>query len=173
MPPMGEDGGRAMFAWLREMRDRWPVWKDPVGFWSVFRYADVESAASDPDVFSSDTSAAIPGMERLQRGTLTRMDPPGAPPATPLDQPVVHPEAGRRSGAADRRDRHYIAGSGIRLRPAGSGEPVRLPAARDRDRGAARGADRRPGAVSPLGGLPAVGPAHRLQVGGLHAHRRG
>jgi len=76
MPPMDEDGGRAMFAWLREMRDRRPVWKDPAGFWSVFRYADVERAASDPAAFSSDTTTAIPGMERLQRGTLTRMDPP-------------------------------------------------------------------------------------------------
>src|SRR5262245_17497501 len=76
MPSVGEEGGRAMFAWLREMRDRWPVWKDAMGFWGVFRYADVEHAASDPEVFSSDTTAAIPGMERLQRGTLTRMDPP-------------------------------------------------------------------------------------------------
>ena len=65
-----------MLAWLREMRDRRPVWWDANGFWNVFRYADVQRAAADPAVFSSDTTPVLPGMERLQRGTLTRMDPP-------------------------------------------------------------------------------------------------
>jgi cytochrome P450 len=76
MPSFAAEGGHALFAWLREMRDRHPVWRDPSGFWSVFRYAEVQQAAADPAVFSSDTSPAIPGMSHLQRGTLTRMDPP-------------------------------------------------------------------------------------------------
>ena len=76
MPPWSQDRGRALFGWLREMRDRHPVWRDPNGLWNVFRYADVQQAAAEPAVFSSDTSPVMPGMGRLQRGTLTRMDPP-------------------------------------------------------------------------------------------------
>jgi hypothetical protein len=30
------------------MRDQHPVWRDPNGFWNVFRYADVQQAAGDP-----------------------------------------------------------------------------------------------------------------------------
>jgi cytochrome P450 len=76
LPSFAANGGHALLAWLREMRDQHPVWEDPNGFWSVFRYADVQRAAADPAVFSSDTSPVMPSMSRLQRGTLTRMDPP-------------------------------------------------------------------------------------------------
>src|SRR5262245_33893746 len=31
-PPLAKDDGHAMFAWLREMRDRHPVWRDANGF---------------------------------------------------------------------------------------------------------------------------------------------
>lgn len=76
IPPFAQDGGHALFAWLREMRDRRPVWRGPNDAWNVFRYADVVRSAADPPVFSSDLSALNPGMGRIQRGTLTRMDPP-------------------------------------------------------------------------------------------------
>jgi cytochrome P450 len=75
-PSFATEGGHALFAWLREMRDQHPVWRDPNGFWNVFRYADVQQAAGEPAVFSSDTSSLVPSIARLQRGTLTRMDPP-------------------------------------------------------------------------------------------------
>ena len=47
-PSFATEGGHALFAWLREMRDQHPVWRDPSGFWNVFRYADVQQAAGDP-----------------------------------------------------------------------------------------------------------------------------
>ena len=75
-PRFAEDNGRALIAWLREMRDRQPVWRDPNDLWHVFRYADVLRAAGDPAVFSSEMSGLNPGLNRLQRATLTRMDPP-------------------------------------------------------------------------------------------------
>lgn len=34
IPPFAQDGGYAVFAWLREMRDRRPVWRDSNGFWN-------------------------------------------------------------------------------------------------------------------------------------------
>jgi cytochrome P450 len=75
-PPLGQDRGRAILAWLDETRERRPVWQDANKFWNVFRYADVERAAADPATFSSDTTSLNPSMGRLQRATLTRMDPP-------------------------------------------------------------------------------------------------
>ena len=45
-------------------------------FWNVFRYADVRQASAEPAVFSSDLSRLNPGMSRIQRGTMTRLDPP-------------------------------------------------------------------------------------------------
>jgi cytochrome P450 len=58
------------------MRDRQPVWRDGNEFWHVFRHADVLRAADDPVAFSSEMSSLNPSMARLQRATLTRMDPP-------------------------------------------------------------------------------------------------
>jgi cytochrome P450 len=75
-PSFATDGGHALFRWLREMRDQHPVWLDQMGLWNVFGYADVQRVIADPAVFSSDTTPLIPGMSQLQRGTLTRMDPP-------------------------------------------------------------------------------------------------
>src|SRR5262245_14119667 len=75
-PPLSKNGGRAMFAWLREMRDEHPVWRDANDFWHLFRAADVLRVASDPATFSSDLSGLNPSMARIQRGTLTRIDPP-------------------------------------------------------------------------------------------------
>jgi cytochrome P450 len=75
-PAFGSENGRALFAWLRAMRDEHPVWQDGQGLWNVFRYADVQRVMGDPATFSSDTTRLVPGMSRLQRGTLTRMDPP-------------------------------------------------------------------------------------------------
>src|SRR5262245_12151085 len=76
IPSFAQDGGRALLAWLREMRREHPVWQAPNESWNVFRYADVERAAADPAAFSSDLSGLNPGMGRFQRATLTRMDPP-------------------------------------------------------------------------------------------------
>jgi cytochrome P450 len=76
IPPFGKDGGRALVAWLRDMRDQHPVWCDTNQFWNVFRYADVRHASAEPAVFSSDLSRLNPGMSRIQRGTMTRLDPP-------------------------------------------------------------------------------------------------
>ena len=58
------------------MRDQHPVWCDTNQFWNVFRYADVRQASADPAVFSSDLSPLNPAMSRIQRGTMTRLDPP-------------------------------------------------------------------------------------------------
>ena len=63
-------------AWLHEMRDQHPVWCDTNQFWNVFRYADVRQASAEPAVFSSDLSRLNPGMSRIQRGTMSRLDPP-------------------------------------------------------------------------------------------------
>src|SRR5262245_57327060 len=76
IPGLGQDGGHAILAWLREMRERRPVWRGPGDAWHVFRYADVVRAAADPGVFSSDLSPLNPDLGRIQRATLTRMDPP-------------------------------------------------------------------------------------------------
>jgi hypothetical protein len=34
---MTEQGGHALFRWLREMRDQHPVWLDQMGLWNGFR----------------------------------------------------------------------------------------------------------------------------------------
>src|SRR5262245_49947125 len=75
-PPLSQAGGRAMFAWLREMRYGRPGCRAAGDLWNNFRAADVLGAASDPVTFSSDLSGLNPGMARIQRGTLTRIDPP-------------------------------------------------------------------------------------------------
>ncbi len=76
LPPTTEDGGRILLAWLRDMRDGNPVWRDQYGMWHVFRYADVEQVTSDPELFSSDQTRLIPSMRTIAEGTLTRLDPP-------------------------------------------------------------------------------------------------
>ena len=76
IPPFAERGGQALLIWLRAMRDQRPVWSDTNGFWNVFRYGDVRRAADNPATFSSDLSRLNPSLSHLQRGTLTRVDPP-------------------------------------------------------------------------------------------------
>ncbi|MGH8888102.1 MAG: cytochrome P450 [Egibacteraceae bacterium] len=76
LPPTTEDGGRILLAWLRDMRDGNPVWRDQYGMWHVFRYADVEQVTSDPELFSSDQTRLIPSMRTIAEGMLTRLDPP-------------------------------------------------------------------------------------------------
>ena len=68
IPAFAKDGGRALLAWLRDMRDQHPVWCDTNQFWNVFRYADVRQASAEPAVFSSDLSRLNPGMSSIQRG---------------------------------------------------------------------------------------------------------
>ncbi len=74
--PSAEDGGAALLPWLREMRDRQPVWRDAYGVWHVFRYADVHRAISEPEVFSSDIGRVLPVGQKLSEGNLPRTDPP-------------------------------------------------------------------------------------------------
>lgn len=76
LPPTTEDGGHTLLAWLREMRDSHPVWRDQYGMWHVFRYADIERVTSDPALFSSNESRVIPSMRTIAEGMLTQVDPP-------------------------------------------------------------------------------------------------
>src|SRR5690242_2586619 len=75
-PPAITDGGAALFAWLRRMRDEHPVWRDPRGCYHVFRYDDVRRVLSDFETFSSDHSRFMPAGDVFSRGNLTTMDPP-------------------------------------------------------------------------------------------------
>jgi cytochrome P450 len=74
--PRSADGGQKLLAWLREMRDEQPVWRDPYGIWHVFRYADVARVISDPQVFSSDLGRLFAIGEKFSQGNLLRTDPP-------------------------------------------------------------------------------------------------
>ncbi|MGH3696145.1 MAG: cytochrome P450 [Pseudonocardiaceae bacterium] len=74
--PSAEDGGATLLPWLREMRERQPVWRDSYGVWHVFRYADVHRAISEPEVFSSDIGRVLPVGRKLSEGNLPRTDPP-------------------------------------------------------------------------------------------------
>ncbi|MBV9648772.1 MAG: hypothetical protein JO296_01365 [Pseudonocardiales bacterium] len=74
--PRSADGGQKLLAWLREMRDEQPVWRDPYGIWHVFRYADVARVISDPQVFSSDLGRVFAIGEKFSQGNLLRTDPP-------------------------------------------------------------------------------------------------
>ncbi len=74
--PTTEDGGAVLLPWLREMRERQPVWRDAYGIWHVFRYADVHRAISDAEVFSSDISRILPFGQKFTAGNLARTDPP-------------------------------------------------------------------------------------------------
>ncbi|MGH3846748.1 MAG: cytochrome P450 [Pseudonocardiaceae bacterium] len=74
--PSAEDGGATLLAWLSEMREHQPVWRDAYGVWHVFRYADVHRAISEPEVFSSDIGRVLPVGKMLSEGNLGRTDPP-------------------------------------------------------------------------------------------------
>lgn len=75
-PPGTADGGAALFAWLRRMRDKAPVWRDPRGCYHVFRYDDVRRVLTDLETFSSDHGRFMSGGDVFSRGNLTTMDPP-------------------------------------------------------------------------------------------------
>lgn len=66
----------ALLDWLHTMREHQPVWLDRYGVWHVFRHADVEAITRDPATFSSDTTRLVPAAAPVQRGMLTRIDPP-------------------------------------------------------------------------------------------------
>jgi cytochrome P450 len=76
LAPTAADGGATLLAWLREMRDSYPVWRDAYGTWHVFRYADVHRAISDTEVFSSEIGRVFPVGQKFSAGNLTRTDPP-------------------------------------------------------------------------------------------------
>lgn len=75
-PPSLADGGPAMFAWLREMRDHHPVHEDRYGVFHVYRHADVLAVTSDPAVFSSDLGRLRPDSSALSEEILSVIDPP-------------------------------------------------------------------------------------------------
>jgi cytochrome P450 len=74
--PTAEDGGHILLPWLRDMRERHPVWRDRYGSWHVFRYADVARVISNPRVFSSDEARVLPAVDKFSAGNLLRTDPP-------------------------------------------------------------------------------------------------
>lgn len=74
--PTVEDGGHALFGWLRTMRDDHPVHQDEYGVFHVFRHADVLAVSSDPAVFSSELSRLRPDSEALTEEILSVIDPP-------------------------------------------------------------------------------------------------
>ncbi|MEU2389710.1 cytochrome P450 [Streptomyces sp. NPDC007369] len=75
-PPSMADGGKAMLAWLRTMRDEHPVHEDQYGVFHVYRHADVLAVTSDPAVFSSDLSRLRPDSSALSEEILSVIDPP-------------------------------------------------------------------------------------------------
>lgn len=72
------DGGPAVLAWLRRMRDEQPVWFDESnGTWSLFRYNDIVRALRDTDTFCSDPSRSLPPeMAENAEGSMVSIDPP-------------------------------------------------------------------------------------------------
>ncbi len=74
--PPGTDDEPALLAWLAQMRETAPVWRDRYGLHHVFRHDDVVAVTSDPATFSSDFSVVMPDTAGLGRGMLTRVDPP-------------------------------------------------------------------------------------------------
>src|SRR2546422_9825910 len=71
------------YDWLRRAH---PVYyNEPLGFWTLSRYADVLMAARTPEVFSSAQGV---GPDK-RRGLSTPPPPPPAPPPPPL--PPTHP----------------------------------------------------------------------------------
>lgn len=77
IPPSVRDGEAELLAWLREMRDEHPVWRDAYGIWHVFRHADVTRVISDPEVFSSYVTRVMPKARKRSAGNLLVTDPPG------------------------------------------------------------------------------------------------
>nr|BAB83674.1 cytochrome P450 monooxygenase [Streptomyces virginiae] len=75
-PPSMADGGKAMLAWLRTMRDEHPVHEDQYGVFHVYRHSDVLAVTSDPAVFSSDLSRLRPDSSALSEEILSVIDPP-------------------------------------------------------------------------------------------------
>ncbi|MFI9843062.1 cytochrome P450 [Nonomuraea sp. NPDC051941] len=74
-PPSVTDGGTSLFAWLRQMRDRHPVWRDSYGMYHVFRYDDVRAVLADHERFSSDRTRLM-GRQPFGQGGITMIDPP-------------------------------------------------------------------------------------------------
>lgn len=75
-PPGVQDGGEALFGWMRKMRDESPVWSDDFRIHHVFRYDDVQRVMTDFETFSSDRTRLMPEGGQFGRGSLTMLDPP-------------------------------------------------------------------------------------------------
>ena len=74
--PSLTDGGAALFAWLRTMRNEHPVWRDQFGIYHVFRYDDVRQILGDYQTFSSDRTRLMPTAQGFGKGGITMIDPP-------------------------------------------------------------------------------------------------
>lgn len=74
--PDNDDGGEALFDWLRVMRDHEPVHEDEFGVFHVYRHADVMAVANDPALFSSELSRLRPDASALSEEILSVIDPP-------------------------------------------------------------------------------------------------
>lgn len=75
-PPTDEDG---VLSWLRHMRDRDPVQREPGGGWHIFGYDEVRAVLSNHGAFSSAVVGPLPedsAMRLYRNGNLTWMDPP-------------------------------------------------------------------------------------------------
>ncbi|MEU6777709.1 cytochrome P450 [Nonomuraea angiospora] len=64
------DGGTSLFAWLREMRDTHPTWRDSYGMYHVFRYDDVRAVLAGHGRFSSDRTRLM-GRQPFGQGGIT------------------------------------------------------------------------------------------------------
>ncbi|MFD5428418.1 cytochrome P450 [Streptomyces sp. NPDC127084] len=75
-PPTPGDGGDALAAWTRALREKSPVWfNKAVDVWHVFDYATTQRVLSDTSTFSSDMSAVAPATLFI-KSNFMRMDPP-------------------------------------------------------------------------------------------------
>jgi cytochrome P450 len=79
--PTSTGDGRDLLAWLAQMRQHYPVWRDEqTGAVHVFRHEDVVRVLGDPATFSSEFGALAPAREddapNFIDGTLTVTDPP-------------------------------------------------------------------------------------------------
>lgn len=74
------DTPEALFAWLRNMLDTRPVFRDDEFGWQVFSHADVSRILADTLTFSSETARAFnppqPDLDFFDMGNLVTTDPP-------------------------------------------------------------------------------------------------
>ena len=118
--------------------------------WHVYGYPEAQQLLADPVRFSSHTGRLIPESEEFSAGSLTQLDPPRH---TKLRKLVNQAFTPRVVAGLEPRITH-LATDLLDAAAPGPHRPrrrLRLPAAGDRDRRAARSAQQRPRPVPPLG----------------------